>query len=119
MNKIIVNKDDTLELNNNAFNIEINCSNLTLNISGKVLINEFVKKEKDNINIVINLANNSELLYNRFHNINTMNTFITINQDSNSSIEYNYSIIYNSKGKLTMKSNILGDNNKNNIKYKN
>ena len=118
MNKIIVNKDDTLELNNNAFNIEINCSNLTLNISGKVLINEFVKKEKDNTNIVINLANNSELLYNRFHNINTMNTFITINQDSNSSIEYNYSIIAHDKGKLTMKSNVIGDNNKTNIKVK-
>ena len=83
MNKIVVNKDDTLELNNNAFNIEINCSNLTLNISGKVLINEFVKKEKDNTNIIINLANNSELLYNRFLNINNMDTSIIINQDFN------------------------------------
>ena len=116
MNKIIIDKDDTLDFKNNALNLEINCS--TLNISGKVLINEFNKKDNDNTSITINLANNSELLYNRFLNINNMNTSITINQDSNSSIEYNYSIIAHDKGKLIMKSNVLGDNNKTSISVK-
>ena len=118
MNKIIIDKDDTLELKNNAIDLEINCSNITLNISGKALINEFNKKELDHTNITINLANNSELLYNRFQNINNMDTNITINQDSNSSIEFNYSIIAHDKGKLIMKSNVLGDNNKTSIKVK-
>ena len=118
MNKITIDKDDTLDFKNNALNLEINCSNLTLNISGKVLINEFNKKDNDNTSITINLANNSELLYNRFLNINNMNTSITINQDSNSRIEYNYSIIAHNKGKLIMKSNVLGDNNKTSISVK-
>ena len=118
MNKIIINKEENLELKNNAINIEINSSHLTLNISGKVLINEFNKKELDNTSITINLAKNSELLYNRFLNINNMDTNITINQDSNSSLEFNYSIIAHDKGKLTMKSNVLGDNNKTSIKIK-
>ena len=118
MNKIVIEKDEVLDLKNNALNLEINCSNLTLNISGKVLINEFIKKDNDNTTITINIANNSELLYNRFLNINSMDTKIIINQDSNSSVEYNYSIIAHNKGKLTMTSSVLGDNNKTNIKIK-
>ena len=118
MNKVIVDKDDTLELKNNAVYLEINCSHVTLNISGKVLINEFKKNSDDITDITINLAKNSELLYNRCHNINTMDTKISINQDSNSSIEFNYSMIAHDKGKLTMTSNVLGDNNKTNIKVK-
>ena len=118
MNKIIIDKNDTLELKNNAINLEINCSNLILNISGKVLINEFNKRDIDKTNITINLANNSELLYNRLQNINSMDTTVTINQDSNSSIEYNYSIIAHDKGKLSFVSNVIGDNNKTNIKVK-
>jgi hypothetical protein len=118
MNKIIIDKDDTLDLKNNVLNLEINCSNLTLNISGKVLINEFNKRNNDNTSIIINLANNSELLYNRFLDISNMNTTITINQENNSSVEFNYSIIAHDKGKLTMKSNVIGNNNKTSIKVK-
>ena len=86
MNKIIIDKDDTLDFKNNALNLEINCSNLTLNISGKVLINEFNKKDNDNTSITINLANNSELLYNIFININNMNKNININKNYNINI---------------------------------
>ena len=118
MNKITIEKDDTLELKDNALYLENNCSNLILNIRGKVLINEFCHKKEDNITITINLDKNSELLYNRCLNIDNMNTKIIINQKDKSSVEYNHSIIAHDKGKLELQANVTGNNNKTNIKVK-
>ncbi len=118
VNKIIIDKNEVIELKDNAFSIDINTSVVTFNINGRVLINEFSIKAKDEVNIIINMSNNSELLYNRCFNLNNMNTNITINQDCNSSVEFNYSIIAKDKGNLVFRSNVLGNNNKTNIKVR-
>lgn len=115
MNKLIVDKENNIDLKNNVIELDIKVNELTINIEGKVLINEITTKELEELNLVINVKPNSELIYNRFIIHNIMNNKIIINQQENSSMRFNYSIIANDKCKLDFDSNITGDNNETEI----
>ena len=118
MNEIIIDKEQELTIDNNILYLDIKVPKLTLNINGKVLINEFVNKSNDNLELIININENSELLFNRLIEINNINTKITLNQKSNSSVEFNNSIIAKDKGNLTILSNVSGNNNITNIRVR-
>ncbi len=118
MNKIIIDKEEVLDFKDNVLYLDIQVNKLTINISGRVLINEFINKTNDNLELTININNNSELLYNRLLETNIMNSKITINQDSNSSLEFNNSIIAKDKGNLDISCNVTGNNNITNIKVR-
>lgn len=111
MNKIIIDKEENIELKDNVVELDIKVSNLILNVKGKVLINELITIDKENINLTINVAENSSLIYNRFTKINNFNNNIIINQNNNSEVIFNYSILANDQGKLNLKSNLFGNNN--------
>lgn len=111
MNKLIVDKENKIDIKNNIINLEIKVHELTINIEGKVLINEIATLNNEELNLTINMLPNSELIYNRFIIYNKMNNKITINQDNTSSMRFNYSIIANDECKLDFDSNLKGDNN--------
>ena len=115
MNKIIVEKEEKIQLTNNVFNLEIKTAKVIIEITGKVLINEIINTKEDNVEIIINLNKNSSLLYNRFLISDKINSNITINQENDSNAIFNYSIIAYNKGKITFNSNIKGDNKNTNI----
>ena len=117
MNKIIIDKE-VLDIKDNILYLDIRVNKLTINISGRVLINEFINTNNDNLELTININNNSELLYNRLLETNTMNTKIIFNQDKDSSLEFNNSIISKDKGNLEILSNVTGNNNLTNIKVR-
>ena len=117
MNKLIVDKEE-LSLKDNIIYLEIKVPKVTLNISGKVMINEFITKNNYDLELIINMDNNSELLFNRYLDINKINSKIIINQKDNSSLELNNSIIAKDKGEMIILSNVTGNNNMTNIKVR-
>ncbi len=116
MNKIIVDKENNIDIKDNVVTLEIWVSDLTINCEGKVLIQEICAKETENLNLTINVLPNSSLLYNRFVVHNEMHNKLTINQDNNCSVRFNYSFIANGKCDIKFNSNLLGDNNSTEIK---
>ncbi|MGM9834959.1 MAG: SufD family Fe-S cluster assembly protein [Bacilli bacterium] len=111
MNKLIVDKDNVVSVNNNVLNIEILVNKLEINASGKVLINDFSSKESENLELIINLAPNSELIYNRFNNVTTMNDRVNLNLSEKSTLIFNSSIVCKGNSTLEFNSNINGNNN--------
>ena len=71
MNKITVTKEEYIELKDNAVDLDINVPKLTINVKGKVLVNELSIKDNENTELTINVEPQSSLVYNRFlvHNI--------------------------------------------------
>lgn len=108
MNKIIVDKEN-ITIDSNVVDLEIHKEKLTINIIGKVIINDLIKT-KDNLNVTINLKEGSELIYNSFSK-GKINEQITINQSNNSTLIYNYSLLINDKSSLKINANISGNNN--------
>lgn len=118
MNKITVTKEEQIDLKDNAVDIDINVSKLTINVKGKVLINEISKKEQEDLDLIINIEPQSSLIYNRFLIHNIMNNKITINQDNKSDVVFNYSFIANDKCHLTIDSNLCGNDNETEVNIK-
>jgi len=118
MNKITVTKEEYIELKDNAVDLDINVPKLTLNVKGKVLINELSIKENENTELTINVEPQSSLVYNRFLIHNIMNNKITINQEHLSSVIFNYSFIAKDKCHLTIDTNLNGDDNESEINIK-
>ena len=116
MNKIIVDKENNIDLKDNAIELDIKVKELVINIKGKVLINEINTKENEELNLTINIEPNSSLLYNRFLINNTVNNNITLNQNNNSNLTLNYSLIINDKSSLKINSNLFGNDNDTEIK---
>ena len=75
MNKIIVNKSSYC-LNNEEILLNYFQNDLELNIMGRVVINDF--NNNTDINLKINLNDNSELIYNRFNKNLANNKFFLI-----------------------------------------
>lgn len=115
MNKIIIDKENNIDIKNNVIELDIQVNELTINIEGKVLLNEINTKDNEELDLTINLLPNSELIYNRFIIYKNMNNKITINQDNNSSMRFNYSLIANEKCKLDFDSFLKGNNNQSEI----
>lgn len=118
MNKIIIDKENYVELNNENVILDIKVDKLVIDIKGNVSLDEIAHKENENLDLEIKLNPHSSLIYNRFMVHNTINNKIKITQDYNSNIIFNYSFIANDEGKLDILSELCGDNNKTEIKVK-
>ena len=116
MNKLLVDKENNIEIKDNAVELDIQVTNLTLNIKGKVLIKEISKKDTEELNLTINVEPNSSLIYNRFIIHNKADNKIKLIQQNNSKATLNYSLIANDKVKLSIDSSLSGDNNETEIK---
>lgn len=116
MNKILIDKENNIEIKDNAVELDIQVKDLTLNIKGNVLINEISKKENEELNLTINIEPKSSFIYNRFIIHNKAYNNITINQDSTSSVSFNYSLIATDKVDLTINSTLTGNDNETSIK---
>ena len=118
MNKIIIDKENYIELNNENVTLDIKVEKLVIDIKGHVLLNEIAREYNENLDLEIKLNPNSSLIYNRFMIHNTINNKIKIIQDNNSSIIFNYSLIANAECKLDILSELNGNNNQTQIKVK-
>lgn len=118
MNRIIVDKESNIEIKDNVVLLDIRVNTLVIHVKGKVLINEINRKDEENLNLTIDVEPNSSLIYNRCMVHNRMNNVIQLNQNNNSHVIFNYSIIANDKCKLVFNSNLLGNNNETEIKIK-
>ncbi len=118
MNRIIVDKEENIDIKDNAINLNIAVSNLTINIKGHVLINEISKNDNEELNLTINVEPQSSLIYNRFMIHNKTNNHITLNQSNQSNVTLNYSMIANDKCTLILDSNLTGNDNETEIKIK-
>ena len=116
MNKLLVDKENNIAIKDNAVELDIQVSELTINIKGKVLIQEATKKDNENLDLTINIEPNSSLIYNRFILHNQANNNIQIIQDNNSKVVFNYSYIAYGKVKININSELKGDNNETEIK---
>lgn len=118
MNKIIVDKESVLELKDNVILLDIEVPELTINVKGKVLINEINKKDEENLKLTINVSENSSLLYNRFIIHKMMDDKIVINQVNNSNVVFNYSMVAYDLCNLKLNTNLSGNDNETTIKVK-
>lgn len=118
MNKLLIDKENNIEIKDNVVDLIINVKDLVINVKGKVLIQEISKKDNEELNLTINMEPNSSLIYNRFIIHKKANNKITINQNNNSNITFNYSFIANDKVNLLCNSNLSGNNNETEIKIK-
>lgn len=111
VNKMIIDKEEFI-ISDYVGNIEINVNKLTLIISGNVVLNEMLNR---NLDLTINLEDNSTLVFNRFGNLSNNETKIVINQGNNTNLELNEAFISDSDSKLVITNNINGNNNKSDI----
>ena len=116
MNKLLVDKENNIEIKDNAVELDIQVTDLTLNIKGKVLIQEISKKDNEELNLTINIEPNSSLIYNRFIIHNKADNKINLIQQNNSKATLNYSLVANDKVRLGIDSTLSGDNNETEIK---
>jgi Fe-S cluster assembly scaffold protein SufB len=116
MNKILVDKENNIEIKDNAVALDIKVNELTINVKGKVLIQEINKKDTEELNLTINIEPNSSLIYNRFIIHKKANNNIKLIQNNNSKLTLNYSIIANDKVNISIDSTLNGDNNETEIK---
>lgn len=116
MNKILVDKENNIEIKDNAIALDIQVNDLTINVKGKVLIQEISQKDQEELNLTINVEPNSSLIYNRFIIHNKANNHIKLIQNNNSNAVLNYSIIANDLVNLSVDSTLNGDNNETEIK---
>ena len=116
MNKLLIDKENNIEIKDNAIELDIKVKDLTLNIKGNVLINEINEYDNEELNLTINIEPKSSLIYNRFILHNKANNKITINQDNTSNVSFNYSIIATDKVELTINSSLTGSDNETSIK---
>ena len=118
MNKLIIDKENVIDITDNIVELEIKVNKIEINVKGRVLINEITKKDNEDLDLTINVLPNSSLLYNRFIVENKMNNNITINQLENSTMIFNYSLIANDTCKININSILKGDNNNTEINIK-
>ncbi len=116
MNKLLVDKENNIEIKDNAVTLDIEVPELTIDIKGKVLIEEISKKEQEELILTLNVKPNSSLIYNRFIIHDRANNTVKINQENNSNVAFNYSLIANDKVELKVDSILSGDNNETEIK---
>lgn len=115
MNKIIVDKENVIEIKDNVVTLDIQVDELVIHVKGKVLIHEVNIKSNEELKLTIYVHPNSSLIYNRFMIHKLANNLITLKQDNNSEAVFNYSMIAHDTCKLVFNSELLGDNNETEI----
>lgn len=118
MNRIIIDKENYIELDNNVFELDIRVKKLVLDIKGKVLINEINVKEDEILELDIKVNDKSSLVYNRFMIHNNSNVKINILQTNDSDIIFNYAFLAKDECHVDIESQLCGDNNKTEIKIR-
>lgn len=118
MNKIVIDKENYIEINNENVILDIKVEKVVIDIKGQVIINEIDYKDIEKLDIEIRLNPYSSLIYNRFMIHNSINNKVKIIQDNNSNIIFNYSLIANDECKLDILSELCGNNNQTEIKVK-
>ena len=116
MNKLVIDKENNIDIKDNALILELKTSNLTINCKGKVLLQEINSNTDENLHLTINIFPHSSLIYNRFMIHQKMNDHIIINQHQDSQVTFNYSLIANDKCHLKFDCNLTGNNNETQIK---
>lgn len=89
MNKIVVDKENNLSINDDNILLSIKVKKLTLNLSGDVVINDF--SSNDDLELSLKINKNSNVVYNKFNILNDNKFDIKITCLNDSNIEFNYS----------------------------
>ena len=109
MNNIIVRNEKKIELNNETVSLNIEVAKLDIYISGKVVIEEHSKREKQVINIY--LAPDSALEYNKTAKLKNYDLELSVLESNNSNFNLNYSFSTKDIVNLKFNTNINGNNN--------
>lgn len=112
VNKMIIDKE-VFVINDYVGEIEIRVNKLVLNILGNVVLNERLLNTE--LDLTINIMDNSTLLYNRFGKVLNNDTKIIINQNNNTKLKFNEAFICNKDSSLKITNNIIGNKNKSDI----
>lgn len=114
MNKLLVS--DIINLDTGSYILDCQKNTLSINITGKVTI--YLKNQMLN-ELNIKLDDDSILNIYKFNNKNESNLVVNINQNNNSKLNYNESIINELENNLTINNYINGDNNESKINIRN
>jgi hypothetical protein len=108
MNKIVVEQEN-LDLSNTEVILkEIKVNNLILNISGKVKCG--VTKLSNDLNVTINLNENSELVIDFLVDLEKIKNKFIINSKTNAKLNFNYACTYKNDNELEIYNDINSDN---------
>ena len=108
MNKILV-KEDNIVLDNEIVELEFKTLKCNLTIKGSVWINDLNNNNLEELNIT--LLDGSRLLYNKYTK-DIKNLKINIQENNDTTLEFNYSLYQSIKASIILDSKVLGDNNK-------
>ena len=108
MNKILV-KEDNIALDNEIVELEFKTLKCNLTIKGSVWINDLNNNNLEELNIT--LLDGSRLLYNKYTK-DIKNLKINIQENNDTTLEFNYSLYQSIKARLILDSKVLGNNNK-------
>lgn len=108
MNKILV-KEDNIVLDNEIVELEFKTLKCNLTIKGSVWINDLNNNSLEELNIT--LLDGSKLLYNKYTK-DIKNLKINIQENNDTTLEFNYSLYQSIKASIILDSKVLGNNNK-------
>ena len=108
MNKILV-KEDNIVLDNEIVELEFKTLKCNLTIKGSVWINDLNNNNLEELNIT--LLDGSRLLYNKYTK-DIKNLKINIQENNDTTLEFNYSLYQSIKASIILDSKVLGNNNK-------
>lgn len=114
MNKLLVS--DIINLDDGIYNLDFINKSSTINVLGNVII---YIVDKNIENLIINLEDNSNLTIYKYDKLLKNNLNIIINQNNNSNIFYNASYINEEDINLKIDNYIKGNNNNSNIVIRN
>lgn len=108
MNKILV-KEDNIVLDNEIVELEFKTLKCNLTIKGSVWIDDLNNNSLEELNIT--LLDGSRLLYNKYTK-DIKNLKINIQENNDTTLEFNYSLYQSIKASIILDSKVLGNNNK-------
>lgn len=116
MNKIVVDKENNLSINNDDILLNIKVKKLTIDLFGDVVINDFSSENDLELNLKIN--KNSNVVYNKFNILNDNRFDIAITCFNDSTIEFNYSSLILGNVRGVINTTFKGNNINSSINYR-
>ena len=102
-------KEDNIVLDNEIVELEFKTLKCNLTIKGSVCINYLNNNNLEELNIT--LLDGSKLLYNKYTK-DIKNLKINIQENNDTTLEFNYSLYQSIKASIILDSKVLGNNNK-------
>ena len=102
-------KEDNIVLDNEIVELEFKTLKCNLTIKGSVWINDLNNNNLEELNIT--LLDGSRLLYNKYTK-DIKNLKINIQENNDTTLEFNYSLYQSIKASIILDSKVLGNNNK-------